>query len=321
MKFKFSVSTAILSIIALAAGLLTVLVSLLFYSHNVRDEMQQRISKIEAVYLSLDEIELDFLMARRAEKDFLLRRDAKYTVRHAETMARINASYDTLVHQLPDIPELAVSVTQLNGIGAAINAYEASFGELAGSNIRLGLDENSGLEGQLRTAVKNAEGTLKTLNQPTMQVKMLMMRRHEKDFIMRQAPKYLDRLNARVEEFQAFPASYYDSTSQQKEILGLMDTYQQSFSAYVAESLKEKQLRKEVSGHYADAEPLLTAVHKEVRALLDQVRAQGETVSAAARTNALQAAIGGSVLFVAVALLLARSIARPLKKVDIALKK
>ncbi|MEX0303237.1 MAG: methyl-accepting chemotaxis protein, partial [Leisingera sp.] len=47
----------------------------------------------------------------------------------------------------------------------------------------------------------------------------------------------------------------------------------------------------------------------------------GETVSAAARTNALQAAIGGSVLFVAVALLLARSIARPLKKVDIALKK
>ncbi|MEW2914836.1 HAMP domain-containing methyl-accepting chemotaxis protein [Leisingera sp. JC11] len=321
MKLKFAVSTAILSIITLAGGLMAVLAGLLLYSHNVRDGMQQRVAAIEAVYLSLDEIELDFLMARRAEKDFLLRRDEKYTARHAETMARIRTSYETLGRLLPEIAELSGSARQLSGIGTAIDAYEASFGALAGSNIRLGLDENSGLEGQLRTAVKNAEGTLKTLDQPVMQVKMLMMRRHEKDFIMRQAPKYLDRLNARVEEFQAFPASYYDSAAQQKEILGLMETYQKSFAAYVAESLQEKQLRKEVSGHYADAEPLLAAVHEEVRALLDQVRAQGETVSAEARSNALRAAIGGSVLFVAVALLMARSIARPLKRVDIALKK
>ncbi|MFY0311939.1 methyl-accepting chemotaxis protein [Leisingera sp. D0M16] len=321
MKSKLTVSTAILSIIVLAGGLMAALVSLLLYSHGVRDDMQQRVAKIEAVYLSLDEIELEFLMARRAEKDFLLRRDEKYTARHAETMARIKETYAALSRQMPEVAELSGSVQQLKEIGAAIDAYDASFGALAGSNIRLGLDENSGLEGQLRKAVKNAEGTLKTLDQPVMQVKMLMMRRHEKDFIMRQAPKYLDRLNARVEEFRAFPASYYDSAAQQKEILGLMEVYQKSFAAYVEESLKEKQLRKDVSGHYAEAEPLLAAVHEEVRGLLDQVRTRGETVSAEAQTNALRAGIGGSILFVAVALLLARSIARPLKQTDTVLKK
>ncbi|MCB4458290.1 methyl-accepting chemotaxis protein [Leisingera sp. McT4-56] len=321
MKIKLAVSTAILSIIVLAGGLMAALAGLLLYSHGVRDDMQHRVAEIEEIYLSLDEIELEFLMARRAEKDFLLRRDEKYTARHAETMARIKAAYDSLRRQLPQVAELSGSARQLKDIGTSIDAYEASFAALAGSNKRLGLDENSGLEGQLRTAVKNAEGTLKTLDQPVMQVKMLMMRRHEKDFIMRQAPKYLDRLNARVEEFRAFPASLYSSAAQQKEILGLMDTYQKSFSAYVEESLKEQQLRKEVSSHYADAEPLLAAVHEEVRALLDQVRNQGKTISAEAQTNALRAAIGGSLLFVAVALLLARSIARPLKRVDIALKK
>ncbi|MBY6068044.1 methyl-accepting chemotaxis protein [Leisingera aquaemixtae] len=321
MKIKLAVSTAILSIIVLAGGLMAALAGLLLYSHGVRDDMQRHVAEIEEIYLSLDEIELEFLMARRAEKDFLLRRDEKYTARHAETMTRIKAAYDSLRRKLPQVAELSGSARQLKDIGTSIDAYEASFAALAGSNKRLGLDENSGLEGQLRTAVKNAEGTLKTLDQPVMQVKMLMMRRHEKDFIMRQAPKYLDRLNARVEEFRAFPASLYSSAAQQKEILGLMDTYQKSFSAYVEESLKEQQLRKEVSSHYADAEPLLAAVHEEVRALLDQVRNQGKTISAEAQTNALRAAIGGSLLFVAVALLLARSIARPLKRVDIALKK
>ena len=139
--------------------------------------------------------------------------------------------------------------------------------------------------------------------------------------IMRKAPKYLDRLNARVEEFRAFPDSFYGSAARQKEILGLMEAYQKSFAAYVEESLKEQQLRKQVSGHYAGAEPLLAAVHDEVRALLAQVWAQGEAVSAGAQTNALRAGIGGSILFVAVALLLARSIARPLKQTDTVLKK
>ncbi|UWQ83819.1 methyl-accepting chemotaxis protein [Leisingera caerulea] len=321
MKAKLTVSTAILSIIVLAGGLMAALVSLLLYSHGVRDDMQRRVAEIEEIYLGLDKIELEFLMARRAEKDFLLRRDDKYLSRHAATMTRIQATYGSLVRRMPEVAELSGTGAQLKEIGAAIDAYEASFAALASSNKRLGLDENSGLEGQLRTAVKNAEATLKSLDQPVMQVKMLMMRRHEKDFIMRKAPKYLDRLNARVEEFRAFPDSFYGSAARQKEILGLMEAYQKSFAAYVEESLKEQQLRKQVSGHYAGAEPLLAAVHDEVRALLAQVWAQGEAVSAGAQTNALRAGIGGSILFVAVALLLARSIARPLKQTDTVLKK
>ncbi|UWQ41767.1 methyl-accepting chemotaxis protein [Leisingera aquaemixtae] len=321
MKSKLTVSTAILSIIVLAGGLMAALVSLLLYSHAVRDDVQRRVAGIEEIYLNLDKIELEFLKARRAEKDFLLRRDQKYLSRHAETMTRMKETYGSLGRQMPAVAELSGTALQLKGIGAAVDAYEASFIALASSNTRLGLDENSGLEGQLRTAVKNAEATLQKLDQPVMQVKMLMMRRHEKDFIMRQAPKYLDRLNARVEEFRAFPASYYTSAAQQKEILGLIGTYQASFAAYVEESLNEQQLRKQVSGHYADAEPLLAAVHEDVRTLLDQVWTRGETVSAEAQTNALRAGTGGSLLFVAVALLLARSIARPLKQTDTVLKK
>lgn len=321
MKTKFSVSTAILSIIVLAGGLMAALVSLLLYSHNVRDTTQDRIALIEEIYLQLDATEIGLLMARRSEKDYLLRRDEKYLARHATTMTRTRAAFAEVQSELPKVPELADTRASLTGVGAAIDAYEASFAALAAANLKLGLDENSGLEGQLRKAVKDAEGTLEALDQPEMQVKMLMMRRHEKDFIMRQAPKYLDRLNARVEEFRQFPASYYDTPSQQAEIIELMETYRQSFADYVAQSLAEKELRAEVSSHYADAEPLLEAAHHHVRDLLHQVREEGAAASSAAQTNALRAAIGGSVVFLLVALLLAQRIARPLKRIDEVLKK
>jgi methyl-accepting chemotaxis protein len=321
MKSRITVSTAILSIIVLAGGLMAALVSLLLYSHNVRDTTLARSSMIEGIYLQLDATEIGLLMARRAEKDYLLRRDPKYLDRHAATMTNIHAAFAAVQSDLPQVPELSETAASLPDLGAAIAAYEATFHELAEANIVLGLDENSGLEGQLRAAVKAAESTLETLNQPEMQVKMLMMRRHEKDFIMRQDTKYLDRLNARVEEFGQFPTSYYQNAAQQTEILGLMETYRQTFADYVAQSMKEKELRSGVSARFSDAEPLLDAAHHEVRALLDIVHSEGEAASTAAQTNALRAAIGGSVVFLLVALLLAQRIARPLKRIDSVLTK
>ncbi|MFW8635060.1 methyl-accepting chemotaxis protein [Cribrihabitans pelagius] len=321
MKSLLTIRTAILSIIVLAGGLMFALVSLSLYSHGVRDRMQAEVAMIEKIYIHLDETELEFLMARRAEKDFLLRRDAKYAARHADTMARLKEAFSKVRTEVAAVPSLAGNDAQVAAIREAIRDYEAAFLALTASNMRLGLDENSGLEGELRAAVKNAEATLKQLDQPVMQVKMLMMRRHEKDFIMRQAPKYLDRLNARVEEFRAFPAGYYESSAQQKEILGLMDVYQKSFAAYVGESLREKELRREVSSHYATAEPILAEVHEKVRQELAGVMHESEAVSAAAQTNALRAGIGGAAIFITVALLLARSIARPLQRTDIVLKK
>ncbi|MFW8596221.1 methyl-accepting chemotaxis protein [Cribrihabitans neustonicus] len=321
MKSILTIRTAILSIIVLAGGLMFAQVSLALYSHGVRDRMQAQVTMVEKIYIHLDETELKFLMARRAEKDFLLHRDPEQAARHAETMADLKATFDEVVEEISTVAALSGNEAELAAIGKAITSYETAFHALTASKTRLGLDENSGLEGELRAAVKNAEATLKELDQPVMQVKMLMMRRHEKDFIMRRAPKYLDRLNARIEEFRAFPASYYESPAQQKEILGLMDTYQKSFAAYVAETLREEALRGEVASHYDTAEPLLAKVHQKVREELAFEQAHSKELSAAAQSNALNAGIAGAILFIALALLLARSIARPLQRTDLVLKK
>ena len=54
---------------------------------------------------------------------------------------------------------------------------------------RLGLNENSGLEGAMRKSVHAIEARLKDFDEPRLTVLMLMMRRHEKDFMLRRDPQ------------------------------------------------------------------------------------------------------------------------------------
>ena len=321
MNFKVSINLAILSIIALGGAIMIALAGTSFFSHQIRDDVQKEVATIEELFITLDELRIDFLMARRSEKDFLLRRDESYVEKHAAIITTMHAHIEHAEMLMKTHPELGGQRTALEQITTSIDGYAAAFLGLVSSNLKLGLDENSGLEGQLRTAVRDVEGELNELNEPEMQVKMLMMRRHEKDFIMRKASKYLDRLNARVEEFMTFPESYYASAEQEAAIKALIATYQQSFAAFVDETLREDGLRGEVSTYYAEAEPVLEQVHADVRGILEETVAESTVLSQEIQRISLQAGIAGGVVFVLVALLLARGISRPLKQIDLVLKR
>lgn len=317
---KTSVNFAILSIIFVAGLVIFGLAGISYLTHNMRDDLQRDVLRVEHLYQTLDQMEIEFLMARRSEKDFLLRRDEKYIDRHAATMENLNEIATSLAEQIPQVDGMQNQLAPLEQLQIAIKAYDQGFLSLVQSHRILGLDEKSGLQGDLRGAVHNVETALSGMDQPEMQVKMLMMRRHEKDFIMRQASKYLDRLNARVEEFRAFPAEYYSSAAQRSEIETLLASYQSSFTSYVTETLSENALRKELSARYSEAEPILENIHAAARQQLDTILVVADATSASAKRNSLLASVIGSGLFLALALFLARSIVRPLARLNQVLK-
>ena len=139
-------------------------------------------------------------------------------------------------------------------------AYNTKFAELNASLINLGLDEKSGLQGGLRAAVHSAEVKLAKLDQFELTTKMLMMRRHEKDFILRGTQKYIDRLNSRVDEFKAFPVSLFGRASVKQNIVANITDYQNKFQLFAEGSMKERQLRKDVSASYAEIVPYIDAI-------------------------------------------------------------
>lgn len=317
---KASVNFVFLFIILMAGAVMFGIAGISYFTHEMRDKLEEDVLVTEHIYQSLDKMEIEFLLARRFEKDFLLRLDPKYIDRHADAMQHLYDTEHALEEEMPLIESMRDQLEPLSALMAAAKSYDATFANLVATNQALGLDETSGLQGSLRTSVRNIEEQLSEIGRPEMTVKILMMRRHEKDFIMRKDTKYLDRLNARVEEFRAFPADYYTGADQRNEIEALLSDYQQAFAAYVETSMQEKALRKELSDKYAVAEPLLISLHKAVLERLNAIVEDTHKASAEAKFYSLLASAIGTVLFLLFAFVISRSISRPLGKLDRVLK-
>jgi len=259
---------------------------------------------------SVSRIEALFLQARRAEKDFLLRKDQKYLTRHSDIRTGLEREIAALLTALEQrgLGDQVATADQLN---QAFTTYGSNFAQLAELNIALGLTADEGREGELRAAVHAIETILKELDQPEMQVKMLMMRRHEKDFIMRVQEKYVDRLGKRVEEFKAIPARYYPSEAKFDEVMRLLDAYHQSFQHYAQATFEERATRQAVSASFAEAEPVFETLRSNIREAISAHEAQATRTQTAV---ALLAGLAVVALFLARIRLISRRISMPLSQ-------
>lgn len=171
---------------------------------------------------------------RRAEKEFLLKKDP--------TLLEIyNKSFDEAVEFLKLIaekPEAASQMAAIENLEKTLAMHKNEFEVLVVDMTEMGLNEKVGLKGELRSAVHNVEEKLKAANLDALTVKMLMMRRHEKDFMLRGATKYIDRIDKRRAEFAKLLPESGLSGAEQKEISSLLDTYQATFKKFAEMSIR-----------------------------------------------------------------------------------
>ena len=315
---NIKVSTAIAGIVGLAlvTMLLMGVAGAVVYVSEVR--VAGELAKSADLERKMGEIERGLLQARRNEKDFLLRVDEKYVGRHTDVMSaiKVHVAEATAAAAAMDI---AGARAQFDSMLQGITAYEASFTQLVTAKTTLGLNPSSGLEGELRSAVQTVEEALKTVENAPLQVKMLMMRRHEKDFIMRGDPKYLDRLNARVDEFLEMAPIAFRSVAQRDKVTALLESYQTAFARYVNESLKAAELRSELSARFADVEPVFEEVAGLIQTRVETVQAEAAQTQKSLLLTAGTALAILIAVFAVVGVKLAVSIARPLQKLTTAI--
>ena len=97
---------------------------------------------------------------------------------------------------------------------------------------KLGLTEKIGLRGALRTSVHQAERHIKAAHNDALMVSMLMLRRHEKDFMLRHHPKYLKEQRQEMDHFNHLLQQANMASSDKQDIKKAMDTYLEDFLAY-----------------------------------------------------------------------------------------
>ncbi|WND03467.1 methyl-accepting chemotaxis protein [Temperatibacter marinus] len=204
-------------------------------------------------YAKLSESEKEIstygLQLRRNEKDFLIRKDTKYVDRYLKNYDKLSTELGQLKSYVQGKPVAKF----VRNFEENIIKHRAKFKEVAANEENLGLNEKLGLQGTLRGAVHDIEELLKTHKNDLLQIKMLMMRRHEKDFIMRVDDKYIGRIDSRQSEFLEILAGTSFNSDVKTEMTTKLAQYVASFQAY-AEARKENvSATKELSSIYATA--------------------------------------------------------------------
>jgi len=186
------------------------------------------ILKYEDIKTDTLEAEVYMLQARRSEKDFLSRKLDKYV---DANKAKVEKAIDYL-QAITDRDELYAERT--NASITLMKNYSSLFQTVASEVKRQGLTEKEGLQGNLRDAIHKAEEVIKTAGDNTLLSAMLMLRRREKDFIIRKDFKYFDKFNADMVKMEAaVAASTILPANDAIQLRTLLNNYSKAFSEYV----------------------------------------------------------------------------------------
>ncbi|MFL6819231.1 MAG: methyl-accepting chemotaxis protein, partial [Bradyrhizobium sp.] len=237
-----------------------------FYGESATAVYRDAAENARSIFELSKRIDVELLEARRAEKDFLLRNDAKKIDSQIEFSKSAVANIGILRGKLVATgkPELAAKV---DAIDASLKQYQTHFLTVVQEKRQLGLDEKSGLEGKLRSSVHEMETQVNQLHQTELLVTMLMMRRHEKDFILRRDRKYGDEMKNRASEFTAGIVKADIPDAAKSELKRKLGDYQRDFFAWMETALKLSGELKTMSESFSVIEPALEAISSEVNGL------------------------------------------------------
>ncbi len=237
-----------------------------------------KLERLDRLELLAAKSEAGMLMLRRNEKDFLARNDLKY-------QGKFEKNYTLLMSHVDEMKGDAAlgemgRAGDVERLSAVLAEYQASFQAIVAVQKKIGLDHNSGLRGALRSAVHGAEKSIKAMGDHRLLASMLMLRRHEKDFMLRGLPKYIDKFKkdmaVMLENIQvtSMPADTRSS------ILSNMQAYEKGFNA-LASGYIEKGLSPTEGLHGQ----LRSTVHKTETILEELSIELGQAVTEAKRNN------------------------------------
>jgi methyl-accepting chemotaxis protein len=283
-------------------------------SLQVEARSQRAADEFGALALLTSKVSEGLLQGREIATEFL----QKPTDKKIETH---NAVVATAVGQLAEIERLVADLPESDPLRKAasfrgvINSYTTRFSNVVAAQKLIGFNEKEGLQGKLRAAVHTVESQLKKYDQPRLAVLMLMMRRHEKDFMLRGDEKYGDELRKRVDEFATELAKADLPAAEKAEIAKLIDVYKMSFLAYMAGQSTLIEEGEDLGQIYERLRPSLLAVRKAADDRLETVKNELAQVR-----NIVFWSICGTVLLAAMmALLVGHWLATPLLRMAAAM--
>jgi adenylate cyclase len=203
--------------------------------------------------LSLD-AEKELLKARRYEKDFLLtwrklgieKAKEKHLKGNQKSIQIVRHAFKDIVKILPQEDGATGRVLQENMrlLTDELNLYEKDFKELVGLIEEVGFYD-TGLIGHFREDAHKVEEALIKHHLDTAEINLLLLRRHEKDYLLRGHKKYIKKVSDAVLLLKQDVAQSPLPLVDKKAVTVLLDDYWQTFEKLTTNKEKLSRLEDE----------------------------------------------------------------------------
>jgi methyl-accepting chemotaxis protein len=220
-----------------------------------------------------------FLQLRRNEKDFLLRADLRYATEHARNVADVQSRISILSKEITKSGDAGLE-QGIAAIAAPLEVYAANFTRIVNIRQEMGLTPDAGLEGRMREAVHAVEARFKTSNDFELLTQMLLLRRHEKDFMLRRAPQNVSDFDKVATEFSNKILGRDLSSDDKTGYATAIEIYVKAFHAWVDKSNELAAGQKQVSESFTKIEPLVQSMVDSANRFAESRDEEGKAVAA-----------------------------------------
>jgi methyl-accepting chemotaxis protein len=210
-----------------------------------------------------DDLEIAMLRCRKDEKDFQLRADQKYVVEFDTAAAELLKAAQEL-EAIAKASNATIIDKSTTAILQLADSYKVGFHSFSDSHVNMGLDQDSGLQGEFRKQVKGLEDLLKETTAPEATIALLQIRRNEKDYLLRRDPKYPTAVLEWVEKLKSTLKSSGVSADQENLILTQLDAYVAAFTELRTEYDKSVALMEEMRATVHKIEPEIVTIDAEI---------------------------------------------------------
>ncbi|MBF0370118.1 MAG: HAMP domain-containing protein [Magnetococcales bacterium] len=247
------------------------------------------------------QLNIFLLQLRRAEKDFRLRGKSKYVEKHRQLISTFVATVDGN----------AMSAAHKNQIKSNLTTYQTAFATF--------LKENATDRGASKSTISALSKTAGQLEKelykyyvPAIWRDFLEIRKHEKDYLLRGADKYVKKLDATIDKILKKVAASKLEESTRKSIRTSLTSYQDAFHALVGEDKNIARLTETMRQTVHAIEPMIEEIIQNSERMM--VRTQTQIQKQVDADSTLAMSLTGGILMIALLLgvIITRHIIAPL---------
>ncbi len=186
---------------AFSAGLLLMLVIggfSIFQLTDITNTFDELISSYQKVGDDAKEVHISLLTAHRHEKDFITLRDKKYIERMDKTLSGMTSLLKEMAGD-SDRMALGPVAAEIQAALKAVSSYKTAFGKVTEQILAQG-DKESGIRGNMRKLAHDMETVIKEIESSELMEQYMLLRSHEKDYLLREDDKYVKKAKGVVDK-------------------------------------------------------------------------------------------------------------------------